>query len=187
MTEDDAELLRRTAAGDGRAFESVVREHFAVIHAYALRALGDADRAQETVQETFVRAFKYCASYEPESGSVRAWLMGIAANKVKDARRARRRQPASFDAAAASTLEAAGEDALEALEREDRREEVRAALAELEPEHREVLELRYLGALSYEDVAAALGISVGAARLRAFRARDLLAGRLGRLVDGGSS
>lgn len=180
--DDDADLLGRAQGGDALAFEAIVRRHFDAIHAYARRALGGDDRAQETTQETFVRAYRYRASYDPAAGSVRAWLVGIAANRIRDARRAQRKGPAGLSPERARELADSTEAAFEALAREDVRGEVRAALAALDDEERTILELRYMGELSYEDVASALGISVGAARLRAFRARDVLARKLARLV-----
>lgn len=182
MDDDDSELLRRAQAGDSAAFEAVVRLHFDAIHAYARRALGGADRAQEATQETFVRAFRYRASYRADLGSVRAWLIGIAANRVRAARKAERQHPAPVSPERARELADSTEEGFEALARADIVAEVRSALATLDDEERSVLELRYMAELSYEDVAAALGISVGAARLRAFRARDVLAKKLARLV-----
>ena len=58
------------------------------------------------------------------------------------------------------------------------REGVSRALETLEPEHREVIALRYAAGLSFEEVSRALGITVGAAKMRAARARDVLARRL---------
>lgn len=185
--DDDAELLGRAQDGDARAFEEVVRRHFDAIHAYAQRALGGADRAQEATQETFVRAFRYCASYRPEAGSVRAWLIGIATNRVRDARRAQRHRPAALSPEHARDLADSTEAGFEALARADLQGEVRSALATLEDDDRTVLELRYMAELSYEDVASSLGISVGAARLRAFRARDVLARHLAHILDEGTS
>ena len=167
---------------DRREFEELVRTYHRGVYSYARRVLADEERALEATQETFVRAFKYRDSFDAGKGSVRAWLFAIAANRIREARKARREEPAPLDDPGA--LAASGEEGLEAFARGALREEVARALEELPADFREVLVLRYVSDLSMEEVAAALGLSLSAAKMRALRGRDLLARRLARLVKG---
>lgn len=173
---DDAELMARAQAGDRPAFDELVRRHERAVFAYALRCLGDKGRAADATQDSFVRAYTYRSSFKSESGSVRGWLLGVAANRVRDLVKERRDAPRPLVEAAG--VAATTEDGLAAFERAEVREGVARALADLEPEHREVIALRYAAGLSFEEVAKTLGITVGAAKMRAARARDVLARRL---------
>jgi RNA polymerase sigma-70 factor, ECF subfamily len=171
-----AESMARAQRGERGAFDDLVRSLHGPVYGYAQRALGDPERAQEVAQETFVRAFRYRDSYRPQRGSVRAWLFAIAANRVRDALSARRDGALPLDEAG----DVPDQAALEAASREGLREEISLALESLPAEQREVIALRYLADLSYEEVAEVLGVSPGAARMRALRAREALAQILGR-------
>lgn len=171
--------MARAQRGDRDAFDDLVRAHHALVFAYARRVLGDEDAAVDVTQDTFVRAWRYRASCDPPR--VRAWLLGIAANRARDALRARGARPAALDDPGA--LPAAGEAGLALLARGALRDEVARAVEALPVDQREVVALRYLADLSYEEVAEALGLSVGAARMRALRGRDALARALARLVE----
>lgn len=171
--------MARARRGDREAFDEVVRVHHRLVFAYARRVLGDDEAAVEATQETFVRAWRYRASCDPPR--VRAWLMGIVANRARDALRARGAWPGPLEDPGA--LPARDQGGLALLARGALREEVARAIDALPPEQREVVALRYLSDLSYEEVAEALGLSVGAARMRALRAREALARALARLVE----
>src|SRR5207247_6877775 len=115
--------------------------HFDAVVAYAAKLLADDDRALESAQETFVRAFRYRQSYSKDAGSVRGWIFSIAVNRIRDAARRRRDEPESLAFAAEPV--AASEDALAAFARGAVREAVLEALADLPPEYREVVVLKY--------------------------------------------
>jgi RNA polymerase sigma factor (sigma-70 family) len=177
------EQLARAQRGDRAAFDELVRALHGRVFGYARRALGDEEKAVEVAQETFVRAWRYRASFDPQAGSARAWLFAIAANRVREAARARGVTAVPLDDEV--DLPAGDGDALAALARGALRDEVARAVDALPPEQREVVSLKYLADLSYEEVARALGCSVGAAKMRALRARDALARALRALVSSG--
>lgn len=185
MGGDAGDLMVRAQRGDRDAFDEVVRVHHRLVYAYARRVLGGGgeDEAMEVTQDVFVRAWRYRSSCDPPR--LRAWLLGIAANRARDALRARGHAPAALEDPGA--LPAGGDDGLAALARGALRDEVARAVDALPADQREVIALKYLSDLSYEDVAEALGLSVGAARMRALRARDALARALARLVQSGDS
>jgi RNA polymerase sigma-70 factor (ECF subfamily) len=167
---------------DRRSIEELVRTHHRGVYSFARRVLGDEERALDVTQETFVRAFRYRDSFDPAKGSVRAWLFAIAANRIREARKKAARAPSPLDDPGALVSDSV--EGLEAFARGALREEVARALEELPQDFREVLVLRYVSDLSMEEVAAALDISLSAAKMRALRGRDLLARRLARLVKG---
>ncbi len=171
--------MSRAQAGDRPAFDELVRRHERAVFAYAWRCLGDHARAADVAQDSFVRAYTYRASFKPESGSVRGWLLGVAANRVRDALKEKKAAGRPLDEAAA--VASTSEEGLASFERAEVREGVSRALETLEPEHREVIALRYSADLPFEEVARILGITVGAAKMRAARARDVLARKLAHL------
>jgi RNA polymerase sigma-70 factor (ECF subfamily) len=165
-----------------RDFEEIVRTYHRGVYSYARRVLRDEERALEATQETFVRAFRYRDSFDPAKGDARSWLFAIAANRIREALKARKGEPSALDDPGA--LAASGEEGLEAFARGALREEVARALEELPVEFREVLTLRYVSDLSFDEIARILGLSLSNAKMRALRGRDLLARRLARLVKG---
>lgn len=178
----DRELMARAQRGERDAFDALVGKYHRAVYSYARRVLADEDLAQDATQETFVRAYRYRASFDAAAGSVRSWLFAVAANRVRDLGKARRDRPRPLEDADAVPAEG-GEDALAVFARGALREAVVRAVEELSPELREVLALKYLSDLSYEEVAKALGLGVSAAKMRALRARDVLARKLARLVQ----
>lgn len=176
MAQDPAALIAEAQRGDRAAFDDLVRVFHRGVFGYARRVLRDEQRAVEVTQETFVRAWRYRGSFDPSRGSVRGWLFAIAANRLRDARIPRKTAAVSLDDVPEQTTgESSG---LEAYARKVAHAELLTALDGLEPEQREVMTLRYLSNLSYPEVATALGISPGAARMRALRGREQLAQRL---------
>ena len=180
-SDEAARLMIRAQHGERAAFDDLVRAFYRGVYSYARRALEDEDTALEVTQETFARAYRYRASYGKSSGSVRGWLFAIAANRIRDAWKTLGRRPAQISDM--GKIADAGETGLEVFARGAVREEVQRALSELPREQREVLALKYLSDLSYAEVGQALGVSVSAAKMRALRARDVLARRLAELAE----
>ena len=74
---DDRDLARRAASGDRHAFSELVRRHQSVVYNVAYRLLGERGEAQDAAQETFLRAYRYLASYDPDK-PLAPWLKRIA-------------------------------------------------------------------------------------------------------------
>lgn len=180
-TDEAARLMARAQRGERAAFDDLVRAFYRGVYSYARRALEDEDTALEVTQETFARAYRYRDSYASTGGSVRGWLFAIAANRIRDAWKSLGRRPAQISDM--GKIADSGEDGLAVFARGAVRERVQQAIAEMPPEQREVLALKYLSDLSYAEVAQALGLSVSAAKMRALRARDVLARRLAELAE----
>ncbi|MBI5837068.1 MAG: sigma-70 family RNA polymerase sigma factor [Candidatus Eisenbacteria bacterium] len=181
---DDAALVARARQGDRAAFDGLVRRHAPRIFGLALRLVRDRDEAEDVVQEACVKAWLGLSAFH---GGVefRAWLLRIALNAARDHLRARRRRPdVPLDLAPEPELrETARALPDEELERRMFSERVARAVDRLGPEHREILLLRAVEELSYDEMAAALEIPRGTVMSRLARARE----RLRALLDEGVS
>ncbi len=180
--DDDTDLLERVRGGDPAGAEGLFGRYAGPLLGFTERMLGSRAEAEEVTQDVFVRMIGRAGQYDGRA-SVSTWLFAIAANACRDRlRSAWRTTSVPLD----GTADPAGPaDAIEArmLERE-RRHAVRAALAKLTREQREVLLLARYRGMPYAEVATALGISEGAVKTRVFRAVDALK----KLVsEGGSS
>lgn len=155
---------------DPWTFTSLFDDHFGSLHGYLRRRLGEP-LAEELAAETFTRAFDARDRYDPEAGSVRAWLYGIAANLVRDHFRAESRRLRAYARAAGRAerhQEPPGDERADASAAMPR---VAAALSALRPEEREALLLFAWADLGYEEIAAAVGVPVGTVRSRLSRGR----------------
>ncbi len=143
--------------------EDLVANHQGSLFAFLYRMCGDADLAEELMQETFVRALQAAKRYRPEA-SVATWLFRIAANLVRDRwrRQARRGLDLPLDETVDVWTDAAEDDALRRIHLD----EVREALVALPVEQRSALVLRYFHDLTYEEIAQVLVCPIGTVRSR---------------------
>ncbi len=164
-------------------FEAVFREHFAPVHRFIARRVGKA-LADDLAAEVFATAYRRRAAYQPERGSLRSWLYGIAANVLRGHWRDEQ-QLLELDARVAhesrGTLTVAqfADAADERVIAATLAPRIAGALAALNRAQREVLLLHAWADLSHEEIAAALGIAQGTARSRLSRARAALRAQLG--------
>jgi RNA polymerase sigma-70 factor (ECF subfamily) len=177
----DAEIVAQVRGGDADAFRLLVARHYTPLLRYAARMLGNRADAEETVQDTFVRAFRSLRRYDTNR-PVDAWLWGILVNRCRTAgaRRRRREQlEADAHAAAADALLDLNESRLH-----DPRPELQRALDALPAAHREALLLKYLDDRTYEEMNALTGAGVSALKMRVKRAREQLEELLREVYDG---
>lgn len=162
-------LVARAAEGDEEAFELLVRRHSADLLRLSQRLLGDHEEAQDAVQEALVSAWRRLPEFR-RTAAFSTWMYRIVTNRCLNVLRSRRRaQPldaarelAAPDHLASPARAAESAAAARALGR---------ALAGLTPEQRACWVLRELHGLSYDEIAAAVGIGEPAVRGRIFRAR----------------
>ena len=144
-------------------FADLYRETFHDVYAYVVTIVVDRAAAEDVTAQAFERAYRKQRSYNPRRGSQRAWVFGIARNAALDELRRRKRS---------ATLVAEPPDELIVPEAEAavRRATVRAALERLEPRDREIIALKFHGALSNAELARVLGVSESNAGTRLHRA-----------------
>ncbi len=157
------------------AFARVVVTHRNALLRYALRRLDDPVAAEDLVAETFVVVWRRFGELPPRDEEL-FWLYGIAGHVLANLLRGRQR---SMRLEARLALEREGELATPRYAEEDI-EALLAALGELSPEERELIQLTYWEKLSYREMGITLGCSEKAAGIRLSRARRHLRERLNR-------
>lgn len=179
----DRDLVRRMAAGDEAALGALHDRFAPLLHSVVIRIVGDADDAEEVLEETFWQAWRQAGRYEEGRGGIGTWLVMMARSRAVDRLRGRRRfreerwdelsEPCvdEGDAAAPTPLESAQADEL--------RRVVASAVARLPPEQRQTVELAYFRGMSQTEIAEATGQPLGTvktrARLALSKLRDALA------------
>ena len=175
-------MQQRTALShDTRHFEAATLPHLAAAYNLARWLLRDDQQAHDVVQEAYLRAFRF---FDGLRGTdARPWLLGIVRNACHDWMRQNRRlaDQLEFDelrdsqyAAPGAAAPAAGADPAALWEQRTQRTRVNAAIASLVPAFREVVVLRELEEMSYEEIALVAGIPIGTVMSRLSRARALL-------------
>ena len=180
----DAAEVAKFQEGDEGAFEELVHRHEREAYQCAYRVLGNADDAQEAVQEAFLRAFRGLKAFRGEA-AFKTWLTGIVINVCRNyAAKAEEKlkrlcvsadcggrdegdpgPPAVNDTSPGPDQSALGGELRRAVE---------SALWKVGAEHREVLVLREIQGMDYDELAVALGCPVGTVKSRLCRARKAL-------------
>lgn len=176
----DELLIRRAQHGDADAFEQLLLEHQKNVYNLCYRMAGNPDDAMDLSQETFLRAWRCLDQYQFAS-AFSTWLYRLCSNICIDFLRKRRRQqtvPLTFEDADGEEQTYAVPDAQplpeEQVELKLTHETLAAAMAQLLPEHRAVLQLRVVNEMSYEQIADVLDIQIGTVKSRLSRARNQL-------------
>ncbi|MDQ3648928.1 MAG: sigma-70 family RNA polymerase sigma factor [Acidobacteriota bacterium] len=187
----ETQFIERLRAGDAAAFDTLVNERSGDIYALLYRLTEDAEEARDLTQETFLQAFRHVARFRGDA-DLRTWLYRIAINQARNRRRwwrrRRRESTLSLDSSEGADERPLGERLAdqrasdpEQLTLAGERERVlMAALRTLDRTYREVVVLRDIEGLSYEEVAAAAGISIGTVKSRLSRGRAELRKKLER-------
>ena len=174
MTEQ--ELVRAAAGGDTEAFERLVETYENKIYTLALRMSGSPDDAGDIAQEAFLAAWRGLPAFRGEAGFA-TWLYRLASNAAIDYLRRQRKQRGELsldDEELGLDAVDAGPGPQDAAEGEEVRSAVAAGLGALSEGHRQVLVLRELQGLSYEEIAAVLAVDLGTMKSRISRARSAL-------------
>lgn len=170
MEEEEA-LLAQARSGRLEAFNALVERYQGLVYNVCLRLLGEAAAAEDAAQEAFIAAYRSLGRFR--GGSFRAWLLRIAANRCYDELRRWRRRPLPLEAA--SALPAPQEQSPhDAYLQGELAQHLQAGLASLPPNQRLALVLRDVQGLSYEEVAQAMGCSLGTVKSRIARSRARL-------------
>jgi RNA polymerase sigma-70 factor (ECF subfamily) len=172
----DEHLMRRIAAGDSVAFETVYRRHVDHVIRTATARCTDPHEVGDVVAETFLAVWRNAERFDPARGSLAQWVSGIAAKRFLDLRRSERRRRAIHERVTARA-EIADFDIAELVDQIDASraaDAVGLALARLPWRQRVVFELVVLEGLSVTATATALDMSPSAVSMRLSRARKAL-------------
>lgn len=173
---DDHECVSRAQRGDGKAFSELVARYQDRIYRFLVRLTRSEDDALELAQETFLHAYQGLARWRPDA-RFSTWLFQVARNLAFDLLRRNKRVEFvaledDFDAIDPGAMP----DAV--LETAQRFRKLEAALEWLPIEHREILLLREIEEMSYDDISAVLGLNPGTVKSRIARARAALLARM---------
>ena len=170
----DNDLVTLSAAGDGLAFEAIVKRHSSLIMGLALARLGNRDQSEDIVQETFLRVFRKLGEYSRKA-KFTTWLYRIASNLIKDNHKYARRHPvAPLTTEQVARDQRSGRSARQAdegLHQAEKRRMVLSALAALRTDLKEILILRDVQGRRYDEIAEITGLTLGTVKSRITRAR----------------
>ena len=178
--EQEAAVINAVLDGDVNAYEYLVKAYEKNVYNLALRMVGNSEDAYDMSQEAFIKAYNSLHSFRGDS-KFSVWLYRIVSIVCLDYLRARNRKATvslsvenddGEDVELDIADEASSPQAL--LDRSLTRDAVRRGLQALPPDHREILLLREIQGLSYEEIADTLDLEVGTVKSRIFRARKKL-------------
>ena len=186
--EEELRLVRRVQSGEAEAFEELVRTHEKTVYNLALRLVGNPQDAEDMAQEAFLKAYRSLPEFRGES-KFSVWLYRIVSNVCLDHLRRQGRRPAS----SLTTEDEDGEEQQwdvpdesqspeRLLEQKLTREAVQRGLETLPADQRQILLLREIRGMSYEEIGQTLDLEPGTVKSRIFRARKKLVAWL--LADG---
>ena len=183
---NEAELIARILAGEKELFHDLIRPYERMVYLTLLSIVKNETDAEDGAQEAVINAYRHLGSFRAEA-RFSTWLTTIAINEGR--KRLRKAKVATEESIEQQIEEHEGdytpapltdwrEVPLQALERKELREALRAAVAELPDIYRQVFVLRDLEELNIEETARALGIATGTVKVRLHRARIMLQKRL---------
>ena len=179
------ELIERCLAGDERAWDRIVTQHWRKVFNVAYKFVGRHDMAEDLAQEIFLKIFKALGTFDRRA-NFQTWLVSVSRNLCIDHYRSVRKErelvDRSIDAEDASPT-SREPDPLDALERNDRRILLHRALAQLPETLRTAVLLRDIQEQSYRDIARQLGLPEGTVKSRINRGRHELARQIRRLTS----
>ena len=176
----EQELVSQARAGDTAAFEQLMLDNQDRVYTLCLRMTGDREDALDLAQETFLNAWRGLSSFQGNS-SFSTWVYRLASNACIDFLRKRKRRqqgeaPLSLDDDETPLPQPADPRGTpeDELERRELRRAVERGLQALPEHHRQVLIMRELSGLSYQEIGAVLNLDLGTVKSRIARARMAL-------------
>jgi RNA polymerase sigma factor (sigma-70 family) len=184
---DDRAVIEQMAAGDQEALAMLYDRHGGACYRLARQVTASTTLAEDAVKEAFLGLWRSPASYHPDRGSVRSWLLGLTHHKAVDLVR---RETAQHRRQEAHTAQRAldpppDQDPATAACDGARAAEVRAALTELPEAQRHAVALAYFGGYTQPEIAELTGVPLGTVKTRTFHAMRRLRQTLAPLVSSG--
>ncbi len=168
---DEEAIIRQCLDGEKDAFSELVNRYKTMVYNLAYRMMGDTDTANDISQESFIAAYEGLGQFK-FGAKFSSWLYRIALNKCRDhLRRAKDTIPADDIAGVRPDPGISPERAASVRQSSDL---LQQALDALPAEYREVIVLKHIEELDYEEISAITGTSVSALKVRAHRGREML-------------
>ena len=179
MQPGDSELVRRARHGDEAACHEMVDLYSTPLYRLAYSLVGNAADAEDVLQETFSGAFRSLRGFQ-ERASLKTWLTRILMRQAARCHRSRaRHRMAPLEAVQENPAGGRANSAAARSESDQgMKMDIMQELQQLSPGHREVIVLREMQGMSYDEIAGALGVPRGTVESRLFRARQELKERL---------
>lgn len=166
---DDPELLAAVARGDDAAFGVIYRRYLPVVLRWCLHETGNRELAADLSAEVFAASLTAASRYRPEQGTVIAWLLGIARNKLRESRRRKRVEDSSRRGVGLEPIDLNDADLERVEDLASLDGEIVERLAGLPEDQRVALVRRIVQERSYEEIAAELRCSEWVIRKRVSR------------------
>jgi len=165
----DTELLAAIAQGEEEALEHLYERYARLSYALAYRLLHDSLAAEDLVQEAFLAIWRKAGTYQPQQGSVYSWLQAIVHHRAIDRLRSaanRDQLCAPFEPDMEQQTLSAEPDACDQVWHGEQRRMVLAALAQIPPEQRQVIDMAYFGGYTHVEISEMLHIPLGTVKGR---------------------
>jgi RNA polymerase sigma-70 factor (ECF subfamily) len=167
----EADIIRRCLGGEADSYSILVDRYKIMVYNLAYRMLGDGDAAKDIAQESFIAAYGGLKTYKQDA-KFSSWLYSIVLNKCRDyLRQAKENIPLDDISEIRPGSDISPEQAAAAHQSSDM---LQQALDSLSAEYREVLVLKHIEELDYQEISAITGASVAALKVRAHRGREML-------------
>lgn len=176
MPDEEALLIKRAQKSDAAALEALLMLYEKRVYNIAYRYMGNEADAYDMAQESLIKLYRNIKSFKGQS-AFSSWVYRLTVNTCLDGLRKRRKAPVSLDFALENgiTFEAGDEAAPEACALSiENAEDIQRAIDALADDHKQVIVLRDINGLTYEEIAFSLGISIGTVKSRINRGRQRL-------------
>ena len=179
---DDTQLAIGLAAGDQQALADLYDRYSGLCYAVALRVLGDPGRAEDVVQEAFLKVWNRADQFDPDRGNLRGWLLTTVRNRAVDYLRGRSaHERREVEIPMESSSRTPESDPWRQVAQGLERQAIQEALESLPAEQRQAIELAFYGGYSYPEIAAMIRVPLstvkGRARLALEKLHSYLVGR----------
>lgn len=175
MTDED--LLQGMARGDQASFEALIHRYHGPLFAYLQRQLHDIGKAEDFVQETFLRLIRQLKDKTPPE-NVQAWLYRVALNLCRDYWKSAPYGNEQYSFAEAPEQIDRRPSVVELAERQETRREILATLRELPEVQKDIITLRFYQDLKLQDIAAVLSLPLGSVKTHLYKGLRKLKARL---------
>ncbi|MBA7510782.1 RNA polymerase sigma-H factor [subsurface metagenome] len=190
--EEDFELLAKFKKGDQQAFELLVRKYKTTVFNTIYSIMGNAQEADDTAQEVFLKVYTKADSFKGES-SFSTWLYRITINRCVDELRRRKNKIISYETEfnqeeklkLKDVLASKERDITEELRKNELQDIIQKAINSLPEKYRIIITLKEMEGLSYIEISQIMKISLAKVKIWLFRARQKLKGKLAFLYSQG--